>query len=82
MDEKKKHSGLTDSVIGATTAENIERYGSAASEFIKGYKGDMNKPQKQTVELIDCPYLVYNGYGYMQVCACTQRQVKRTCPQT
>ena len=22
---------------------------------IKGYKGDMNKPQKQTVELIDCP---------------------------
>lgn len=42
MDEKKKHSGLTDSVIGATTAKNIERYGRATSEFIKGYKGDVD----------------------------------------
>jgi len=38
-DKKKEHSGFTDSVIGAATTENIERYGRAASEYIKGYKG-------------------------------------------
>ena len=27
---------------------------------IKAYKGDINKPQKQTVELIDCPQLMHN----------------------
>lgn len=37
--EEKKHSGFTDSVIGASTTENIERFGRASAEFLKGYKG-------------------------------------------
>ncbi|WP_442597673.1 hypothetical protein [Neobacillus sp. D3-1R] len=46
MDEKdkeKEHSGLVDSVIGAATTENVERYGRAASEYIKGYKGTIDE---------------------------------------
>ena len=44
MDEKsdkKKDSGFTDSTIGIMTTENIERYGRASSEYIKGYKGEI-----------------------------------------
>ncbi|GGF88768.1 hypothetical protein GCM10010913_07810 [Paenibacillus aceti] len=41
-DKKKGHNGLIDSTIGAATTENIERYGRAASEFIKGYKGSVD----------------------------------------
>lgn len=40
--KKKDHSGLIDSVIGATTTENVERYGRAAAEYIKGYKGNVS----------------------------------------
>lgn len=38
-DKKKEHSGLIDSTIGSATFETVERYGRAASEYIKGYKG-------------------------------------------
>lgn len=38
-EKKKEHSGLTDSIIGAATTENVERFGRAASEYLKGYKG-------------------------------------------
>jgi hypothetical protein len=57
--EKKKgrHSGITDSTIGAATTENVERFGRAASEYIKGYKstfdnnGDLvRKGLKQVAE--------------------------------
>lgn len=41
MGNEKKHNGLTDSVIGVTTTENVERYGRAASEYIKGYNGEV-----------------------------------------
>ncbi|SFM41798.1 hypothetical protein SAMN03159341_1327 [Paenibacillus sp. 1_12] len=41
-DEKKGHSGFIDSTIGSATTENVERYGRAASEFIKGYKGSVD----------------------------------------
>lgn len=41
MSEKKEHDGLQDSVIGAVATENIERYGRAAGEYIKGYKGEV-----------------------------------------
>lgn len=37
--KKKKHNGFIDSTIGAATTENVERFGRAASEYIKGYKG-------------------------------------------
>lgn len=42
-EKKKKHSGFADSVIGATTTENVERYGRAAAEYIKGYKGTLSE---------------------------------------
>lgn len=42
-DKKKQHSGLVDSVIGAATTENVERYGRAASEYLKGYKGTLDE---------------------------------------
>lgn len=45
-EKKKEHSGLSDSVIGATTTENIERFGRAASEYIKGYKGNIDETGK------------------------------------
>lgn len=38
-DKKTKLKGSIDSVIGAVTTENVERYGRAASEYIKGYSG-------------------------------------------
>lgn len=41
-EKKNDHSGFADSVIGATTTENIERYGRAATEYIKGYKGTVD----------------------------------------
>lgn len=41
-DRKKEHCGFTDSVIGATTNENVERYGRATAEYIKGYKGTID----------------------------------------
>jgi hypothetical protein len=40
-ENKKEHSGFSDSVIGAQTTEAVERYGRAASEYIKGYKGNV-----------------------------------------
>ncbi|GIO35751.1 hypothetical protein J41TS12_06120 [Paenibacillus antibioticophila] len=45
MDDRNKkssHSGFVDSTVGAVTTESIERYGRAASEFIKGYKGSVD----------------------------------------
>lgn len=42
-EKEKEHSGLVDSVIGAATTENVERYGRAASEYIKGYKGSLDE---------------------------------------
>ncbi len=44
MQRKKDedHSGLIDSTIGANTTENVERYGRAASQYIKGYKGSVD----------------------------------------
>lgn len=44
--EKKEHSGFRDSVIGAATTENVERYGRAASEYLKGYKGTVDADGK------------------------------------
>ncbi|WP_342575219.1 hypothetical protein [Paenibacillus sp. FSL M8-0142] len=41
-EKDKGHSGFIDATIGAATTENIERYGQAASEFIKGYKGSVD----------------------------------------
>ncbi|MBP2242956.1 hypothetical protein J2Z40_003538 [Cytobacillus eiseniae] len=41
--KKKEHSGLIDSVIGSTTTDNVERYGRAASEYIKGYNGALDE---------------------------------------
>ncbi|MEH7525327.1 hypothetical protein V7149_18945 [Bacillus sp. JJ1503] len=38
-EDKKNHSGFIDSVIGSTTTENVERFGRAASEYLKGYNG-------------------------------------------
>lgn len=42
-DKKKEHSGIIDSVIGATTTENVERYGRAAAEYLKGYSGEIGE---------------------------------------
>jgi len=49
MGEKKKkkdHSGLTDSVVGVATTENVERFGRASSEYIKGYNGTVDSTGK------------------------------------
>jgi len=47
MDEKKKkntsHDGFQDSVIGAVSTEFIGRYGHAAAEYIKGYRGEVSE---------------------------------------
>ncbi len=37
--KKNKRSGLVDSIIGVQTTENVERYGRAGAEYLKGYKG-------------------------------------------
>ena len=43
MEEKnKKTQEMLDSTIGSTTSENIGRYGTAASEYIKGYRGELS----------------------------------------
>ncbi|SHH39884.1 hypothetical protein [Clostridium grantii] len=41
-DKKNEHSGFIDSVIGATTTENVGRYGRASAEYIKGYNGTIS----------------------------------------
>lgn len=40
--KKKEHSGFVDSVIGSATTEQVERYGRASAEFLKGYKGEFD----------------------------------------
>lgn len=40
-EEKDKKSRYRESIIGANTTQNVGRYGEAASEFIKGYKGNV-----------------------------------------
>ncbi|QGG46640.1 hypothetical protein [Heliorestis convoluta] len=34
---------LTDTLIGATTTENVQRFGHAAAEYIKGYQGNVTE---------------------------------------
>lgn len=40
-EKKEEQSRFRESIIGANTTENVGRYGEAASEFIKGYKGNI-----------------------------------------
>jgi len=37
--KEKKNDGLVDTIQGAASSEVVSRYGDAASEYIKGYKG-------------------------------------------
>ena len=43
MDSDSKKDHMRESVIGATTGQQVERYGRAASEFIKGYRGTFDE---------------------------------------